>query len=209
VLAQIGAGASGFSDWWAYKMEVKDAIPYNAAVLQSQGVVASFNSDSDELGRRLNTEAAKAVKYGGMSETDAFNLVTLNPAKQMRVADRVGSLEAGKDADFVIWSASPLSALARVEQTWIDGRKYFDRDDDLTERVRIQQARERIIAKALPERIKALAKKDKKDGEKKDDKPAAPSAAHLHASDAAHYLNLRGPYHDSEPVNTCSAQEAH
>lgn len=209
VLAQIGAGASGFSDWWAYKMEVKDAIPYNAALLQSQGVVASFNSDSDELGRRLNTEAAKAVKYGGMSETEAFNLVTLNPARQMRVADRVGSLESGKDADFVIWSASPLSALARVEQTWIDGRKYFDRDEDLAERTRIQQARDRIIAKALPERIKALAKKDKKDGEKKDDKPAAPNEEHVHGSEAVQYANLRGPYHNSEPVNTCSAQEAH
>lgn len=209
VLAKLGAGASGFTDWWAYKMEVKDAIPYNAAILQSQGVVASFNSDSDELGRRLNTEAAKAIKYGNMSETDAFNLVTLNPAKQMRVADKVGSLEPGKDADFVIWNGSPLSAFSRVEQTWIEGRKYFDRDEDIAERARIAAERERLVAKILPERIKALAKKDKKDGDKKDDKPAAPGEAFDLAHDEVRYANLRGPYHDSEPVNTCSAQEAH
>ncbi len=210
VLAELGAGASGFSDWWAYKMEVQDAIPHNAALLQSQGVVASFNSDSDELIRHLNTEAAKAIKYGGLSETDALNLVTLNPAKQLRVAEKVGSLEPGKDADFVLWSASPLSAFARTEQTWIDGRKYFDRDEDLAERARINAERERLIAKALPERIKALAKKDKKDGEKKDgDKPAEPQLGEQFDTDAVHYANLRGPYHNSEPVNTCSAQEAH
>ncbi|TDR45876.1 imidazolonepropionase-like amidohydrolase [Tahibacter aquaticus] len=209
VLAKLGAGASGFTDWWAYKMEVKDAIPYNAAILQSQGVVASFNSDSDELGRRLNTEAAKAIKYGGMSETDAFNLVTLNPAKQLRVADKVGSLEPGKDADFAVWSGSPLSAFSRVEQTWIEGRKYFDRNDDIAERSRIAAERERLVAKILPERIKALAKKNKKDGDKKDDAPAAPGEFLGLADDEVHYANLRGPYHDSEPVNTCSAQEAH
>lgn len=206
VLAELGAGASGFSDWWAYKMEVADAIPYNGALLQSQGVVASFNSDSDELVRHLNTEAAKAIKYGGLSETDALNLVTLNSAKQLRVADRVGSLEPGKDADFVLWNASPLSAFARVEQTWIDGRKYFDRSDDQAERARIQTERERLIAKILPERVKALAKKDRKDADKKEaDKPADVPAE----LDLVHYANLRGPYHDSEPVNTCSAQEAH
>ncbi|WP_313920195.1 amidohydrolase family protein [Tahibacter sp.] len=210
VLAELGAGASGFSDWWAYKMEVQDAIPHNAALLQSQGVVASFNSDSDELIRHLNTEAAKAIKYGGFSETDALNLVTLNPARQLRVAEKVGSLEAGKDADFVLWSANPLSAFARPEQTWIDGRKYFDRGEDLAERARINAERERLIAKALPERIKALAKKDKKDGDKKEgDKPTETPAGELADMDAVHYANLRGPYHDSEPVNTCSAQEAH
>lgn len=207
VLAQIGAGASGFSDWWAYKVEVVDAIPHNAALLQAQGVVASFNSDSDELVRHLNTEAAKAIKYGGLSETDALNLVTLNAAKQLRVADRVGSLEPGKDADFVVWNDSPLSSFARVEQTWIDGRKYFDRDEDIAERARIQIERDRLVAKALPERIKALAKKDKKDADKKDaDKPEPPSGD---SDEAVHFANLRGPYHDSEPVNTCSAQELH
>lgn len=210
VLAELGAGASGFSDWWAYKMEVQDAIPHNAALLQSQGVVASFNSDSDELTRHLNTEAAKAIKYGGLSETDALSLVTLNPARQLRVAEKVGSLEPGKDADFVLWNASPLSAFARPEQTWIDGRKYFDRNEDLAERARINAERERLIAKALPERIKALAKKDKKDGDRKDgDKPAETPSDRQIDTDAAHYANLRGPYHDSEPVNTCSAQEAH
>lgn len=209
VLARLGAGASGFSDWWAYKVEVADAIPHNAALLQSQGVVASFNSDSDELGRHLNTEAAKAIKYGGFSEVEALNLVTLNPAKQLRVADRVGSLEPGKDADFVLWNASPLSSFARVEQTWIEGRKYFDRDEDLAERARIHRERERLIAKALPERIKALAKKDKNDGDKKEADKAADTPAVVADLEAVHYANLRGPYHNSEPVNTCTAQEAH
>jgi hypothetical protein len=126
------------------------------------------------------------------------------------VAQQVGSLEPGKDADFVLWNASPLSAFARPEQTWIDGRKYFDRSEDLAERARINAERERLIAKALPERIKALAKKDKKDGDRKDgEKPADPPTGEQADTDAVHYANLRGPYHDSEPVNTCSAQEAH
>ncbi|TLY32950.1 MAG: hypothetical protein E6K56_02110 [Ignavibacteria bacterium] len=122
-----GAGASSFSDWWAYKFEVYDAIPYNGALMHDEGVVVSFNSDSDEMARRLNTEAAKAVKYGGLSEEEALKFVTINPAKQLQIDKRAGSLEAGKDADFVLWSGDPLSTYSICEQTWIDGRKYFDR----------------------------------------------------------------------------------
>ncbi|UXI67359.1 amidohydrolase family protein [Tahibacter amnicola] len=210
VLASLGAGASTFSDWWAYKMEVADAIPHNGTLMAQQGVVVTFNSDSDEMGRRLNTEAAKAVKYGGMAEVDALNLVTLNAARQLRIDHRVGSLETGKDADLVLWSGSPLSSLSRVEQTWIDGRKYFDRRDDLKERERIDAERQRLIGKALPERIKALAKKDtdKKDGKVA---PTAPRDAHDESADLSliHHANIRGPYHNSEPVNSCSAQESH
>ncbi|MBV8035787.1 amidohydrolase family protein [Roseateles sp.] len=160
-IAALGAGASGFSDWWGYKVEVQDAIPYNGAMTQKAGVLTSFNSDSDELARRLNTEAAKALRYGGkawgMSEVEALKLVTLNPARQLRIDQRVGSLEVGKDADFVIWSAHPLSSTAKAEQTWIDGRRYFDLGEDARLRERDRTERARLVALALPERAKAAA----------------------------------------------------
>ncbi|HUY87443.1 MAG TPA: amidohydrolase family protein [Pirellulales bacterium] len=124
-IARHGAGGSSFSDWWGYKFEVYDAIPYNGAMLHRAGVLTSFNSDDAELARRLNLEAAKAVKYGGLSPEAALHFVTINPAKQLGIDRRVGSLEAGKDADLVVWSGSPLSSYARCEQTWIDGRKYY------------------------------------------------------------------------------------
>jgi imidazolonepropionase-like amidohydrolase len=130
IMAKHGAAGSTFSDWWAYKFEVYDAIPYNGALMHDQGVLVSFNSDSDELSRRLNLEAAKAVKYGGLSEEDALKFVTINPAKQLFIDNRVGSLDPGKDADFVIWSGHPLSNYTICEQTWIDGRRYFDRQED-------------------------------------------------------------------------------
>ncbi len=148
-LARHGAGASTFSDWWAYKFEVYDAIPYNGALMWEQGVVVSFNSDSSELARRLNLEAAKAVKYGGVPEEEALKFVTLNPAKQLKIDHRVGSLEPGKDADFVIWSGHPLSTFTVAEQTWIDGRKYFDRQEDRQLRKKVQTLRARLIQKAL------------------------------------------------------------
>ena len=110
VLAEVHAGASTFADWWGFKMETIDAIPYNAGILTAEGVITSLNSDSNDLGRRLNTEAGKMVKYSGLSETQALALVTLNPAKQLRVDDRVGSIVVGKDADLVLWSAAPLSS---------------------------------------------------------------------------------------------------
>lgn len=152
VMAKHGAGGSSFTDWWAYKLEVYDAIPYNGALMHEQGVLVSFNSDSDELARRLNLEAAKAVKYGGVSEEEALKFVTLNPAKQLKVDNRVGSLEAGKDADFVIWSGDPLSTYSICEQTWIDGRKYFDREEDRTLYEEAQRQRAVLVQKALAEK---------------------------------------------------------
>ncbi|HTK80716.1 MAG TPA: amidohydrolase family protein [Bacteroidota bacterium] len=148
-LAKHGAGASTFSDWWAYKFEVYDAIPYNGALMHNQGVVVSYNSDSDEQARRLNTEAAKAVKYGGVSEEEALKFVTLNPAKQLRIDNKVGSLEKAKDADFVVWSGSPLSTYSICEQTWIDGRKYFDRSEDRAMADENTKERATLIQKAL------------------------------------------------------------
>jgi imidazolonepropionase-like amidohydrolase len=133
-IAKHGAGASGFSDWWAYKMEAQDAIPYNAAVLHAHGVSFSMNSDSNELARRLYWEAAKAMKYGNVSELEALKMVTLNPAKQLRIDKWVGSLETGKDADVAIFSAHPFAPDTRVEMTLVDGQVYFDRAKDLAGR---------------------------------------------------------------------------
>ncbi|NOZ07934.1 MAG: amidohydrolase family protein [FCB group bacterium] len=130
-IAGHGMGVTTFSDWWAYKFEVYDAIPYNGNLLHDAGVVVSFNSDDGELGRRLNYEAGKALKYGDISPEEALKFVTLNPAKQLKIDSWVGSLKPGKDADFVIWSGDPLSASTRCEQTWIDGKKYFDIEEDL------------------------------------------------------------------------------
>jgi imidazolonepropionase-like amidohydrolase len=147
-MARHGASGSSFSDWWGYKFEVIDAIPQNGYLMWDRGVTVSYNSDSDELARRLNTEAAKAVKYGGVPREEAIKFVTLNPAKQLRVDDRVGSLEVGKDADFAIWSGSPLSPYSLCEQTWIEGRKYFDRAQDLEGRAALVREREALIEKA-------------------------------------------------------------
>jgi len=126
-IAAHGAGASTFSDWWGYKEEVVDAIPYNPAIMVRKGVLVSVNSDSAEHARRLNTEAAKSMKWGGLTEDEAFALVTINPAKQLRIDDRVGSIEVGKDADLVIWTHHPLSSYAIVERTYVDGVAYYDR----------------------------------------------------------------------------------
>jgi imidazolonepropionase-like amidohydrolase len=148
-IAALGAGGSTFSDWWGFKMEVSDSVPFNGALMHKAGVVTSFNSDSDELARHLNTEAAKAVKYGGLSETEALKFVTLNPAKQLQIDDRTGSLEVGKDADFVIWNTSPLSTFSRAEQTWIEGRRYFDLATDARLRQQAQEERQRIAASVI------------------------------------------------------------
>jgi len=133
-IARHGAGASTFSDWWAYKMEAYDAIPYNAAIMAAHGVKVSMNSDSDELARRLYWEAAKAMKYGGVSEAEALRMVTINPAWQLGVENRVGSLEIGKDADVAIFSQHPFAPDTRVETTLVDGVVYFDRARDLAAR---------------------------------------------------------------------------
>jgi imidazolonepropionase-like amidohydrolase len=126
-MAKHGAGGSTFSDWWAYKVEAEDAIPYNAAVMHRRGVLVSVNSDSAEHARRLNTEAAKSMHWGGLTEDEALSLVTINPARQLKIDARVGSLEAGKDADVVIWNKHPLSTYAIVDRVYIDGQQYYDR----------------------------------------------------------------------------------
>jgi N-acetylglucosamine-6-phosphate deacetylase len=148
-MAAHGAMGSAFSDWWAYKFETYDAIPFNGALMHRAGVVVSFNSDDAELARHLNHEAAKAVKYGGVSPQEALKFVTLNPAKQLRIDQYVGSLEVGKHADLVLWSGPPLSILSRCEQTWIDGRRYFSRDEDRQLRERDAKLRAHIVKQIL------------------------------------------------------------
>ncbi len=147
-----GVAASSFSDWWAYKYEVIDAIPYNGAILHEQGVVTGFNSDDAEMGRRLNQEAAKAVMYGDVSEEEAWKFVSLNPAKMLHLDDRMGSIKKGKDADVVLWSTHPLSIYAKAEMTFIDGIKFFDREEDLEKRAFIKKERARLIQKMLAEK---------------------------------------------------------
>jgi imidazolonepropionase-like amidohydrolase len=156
-IAASGAGASTFSDWWAYKVEAYDAIPYNAALMTRRGVVVSVNSDDAEEATHLNQEAAKSMKYGGLTHDEALKLVTINPAIQLGIDKRVGSIDVGKDADLVLYNHDPLSAYAVVQKTLIDGRVYFDRQRDIAER----DAREK--------EKKALMEKEKKAAEKKPD----------------------------------------
>ena len=168
-MKEHGAGGSTFSDWWAYKFEVKDAIPHNGAMLWEQDIVTAFNSDDAEMARRLNQEAAKAVKYGGVPEEEAFKFVTLNPAKLLHIDDKVGSLKAGKDADIVIWTDHPLSIYAKADQTYVDGVRYYDAREDEVQRKAIAAERARLIQKMLdaPE-----------DGKKK--KPTEKKKKHYH-----------------------------
>lgn len=147
-IARHGAGGSAFSDWWAYKFEVYDAIPYGGSLMHARGVTVSFNSDSDDLARRLNFEAAKAVKYGDTPEVEALHFVTLNPAKQLGIDRWVGSLEPGKDADFAVWSGSPLDSGSRCLQTWIEGRKYFDQSLEAGRVQLLADERDALMAKA-------------------------------------------------------------
>ena len=132
-----------------------DAIPYNGYLMWDRGVNVSYNSDSDEMARRLSAEAAKAVKYGGVPPAEAIKFVTINPAMQLHIEQHVGSLEVGKDADFAIWSGSPLSPQSHCEQTWIEGRKYFDRADDLAARPALAAERVALLAKARAAKIAA------------------------------------------------------
>ncbi|MBA3848907.1 MAG: amidohydrolase [Opitutus sp.] len=206
-IAQLGAGASSFADWWAYKMEVIDAIPHNGAMLHRAGVVTSFNSDNAEMARRLNTEAAKAVKYGGLKPEEALAFVTINPARQLRLDARLGSLEPGKDADFVIWDAPPLSSAAKPEQTWIDGRRYFDRVADAQMRAATAAERAALVQKALPARQRALAAAGRPPGEEGEGGEAPPLPPTLRAlADALqHETNeYRAIYHNGEDVHNCS-----
>jgi imidazolonepropionase-like amidohydrolase len=146
-IAAHGAGVSTFSDWWAYKVEAIDAIPYNAAILQKKGVVVSLNSDDEELMRRLNTEASKVLKYGGLTENEALAMITLNPAKQLGIDNRVGSIDTGKDADLVLYDKNPLSQFAKVQKVLIDGTVYFDRDKEVSGRPGKELEKNRLIEK--------------------------------------------------------------
>ncbi|NHF61167.1 amidohydrolase family protein [Flavobacteriaceae bacterium TP-CH-4] len=152
-MAEHGVGAGTFSDWWAYKYEVRDAIPYNAAIMQRQGVVTAINSDDAEMIRRLNQEAAKTIKYGGMSEEEAWKMVTINPAKLLHLDDRTGSIKEGKDADLVLWSDHPLSVSAKAEKTMIEGATYFDLEKDRQMRESVKQERNKLINMMLKEKV--------------------------------------------------------
>jgi imidazolonepropionase-like amidohydrolase len=175
-IAAAGTGASTFSDWWAYKVEAYDAIPYNAAIMTKRGVIVSINSDDAEEATHLNQEAAKTMKFGGLTRDEAIKLVTLNPAIQLGIDKRVGSIDVGKDADLVIYNHDPLSAYAVAQKTIVDGRVLFDRDKDIADRGGLEKEKKELIAKEK----KAAEKKpdEKKPDEKKPDaKPKPPSDA--------------------------------
>jgi len=163
-----GVGASTFSDWWAYKFEVNDAIPHNGAIMHNQGVVVAYNSDDAEMSRRLNQEAAKAVKYGAISEEEAWKFVTLNPAKLLHIDDKVGSIKIGKDADLVLWNDNPLSIYAKVEQTLIEGVVYFDSKKDEEKRLEIAKERSELIGQLLQEKNKGMSTQEPKKKVKKE-----------------------------------------
>jgi imidazolonepropionase-like amidohydrolase len=156
-IAASGAGASTFSDWWSYKVEAYDAIPYNAALMTRRGVVVSINSDDAEEATHLNQEAAKSMKFGGLSHDEALKMVTLNPAMQLGIDKRVGTIDPGKDADLAIYNHDPLSAYAVVQKTLINGRVYFDRQRDIADRPLREKEK------------KALLDMEKKSTEKKPD----------------------------------------
>ena len=151
-MAEHGVGAGTFSDWWAYKYEVNDAIPYNAAIMQKQGVVTAINSDDREMMRRLNQEAGKTIKYGGMTELEAWKMVTINPAKLLHLDERTGSIKEGKDADVVLWSGNPLSVYSKAEKTLIEGTTYFDLDMDKQKREDIKKERNELVTMMLKEK---------------------------------------------------------
>lgn len=182
-----GSNASTFSDWWGYKTEVQDAIPYNAAIMQKVGLNVCINSDDPEMARRLNQEAAKSVRYGGLTEEQAFDMVTINPAKALHVEDRVGSIKPGKDADLVLWSNNPLSIYAIAEKTIVDGIVYFDRDRDKQQQKAIVAERNRLIQKMLS---------DKKGG--------APTKA---AEPTLHIMQSCGDHEHRQMLNSIEADE--
>jgi imidazolonepropionase-like amidohydrolase len=162
-----GAGASTFSDWWGYKVEAYDAIPYNAALMTERGVVVSINSDDAEEARQLNQEAAKSMKYGGMNANDALKMITINPAIQLGIEKRVGSIEVGKDADLVIYNHDPLSVYAVAQKTLIDGQVYFDRQKDMAGRAVRDKEKQDLLAKE-----KKAAEEKKSEEKKASDKAA-------------------------------------
>jgi len=155
-MKEHGAAGSSFSDWWGYKYEVKDAIPYNMVLMHNEGVLTAVNSDDAEMARRLNQEAAKAVKYGDMSEEDAWKMVSLNPAKMLHLDNRMGSIKVGKDADIVIWSENPLSIYAKAELTMVDGIVYYELQKDKEMRQWVKQEKMRLAAKMMEDKKKGM-----------------------------------------------------
>ena len=168
-MKEHGVGASTFSDWWAYKFEVNDAIPYNGALMHNEGLVVAFNSDDAEMSRRLNQEAAKAVKYGNVSEEDAWKFVTLNPAKLLHIDDKVGSIKVGKDADIVLWNNNPLSIYSKVEKTLIEGIVYYDFQKDEAQQTAVAKERNELIGQLLLEKNKGMSTQEPKKKERKED----------------------------------------
>ncbi|HJQ25694.1 MAG TPA: amidohydrolase family protein [Blastocatellia bacterium] len=166
-IAAHHTGGSTFADFWGYKMEAYDAIPYNAALMASRGVVVSVNSDSDERARRLYLEAAKGVKYGGMSEEAALRMVTLNPAIQLGIDKRTGSIDVGKDADLVIFSQHPFSVYTMPETTFIEGEIYFDRQQDMQRREALKHEKEELIKAERQQRLRGPRQ------QQRDEKPDA------------------------------------
>jgi len=166
-MATHGVAGSTFSDWWAYKYEVNDAIPYNAAIMHREGVLVAINSDDAEMSRRLNQEAAKAVKYGGLSEEEAWKFVTINPAKMLHLDDRTGSIKPGKDADLVLWNDHPLSVYAIAEKTMIEGVIYYDYSQIDQQLAKIEEERNTLVnmmirAKNKGMKTRAPEKKEKR-----------------------------------------------
>jgi imidazolonepropionase-like amidohydrolase len=187
-IAAAGSGASTFSDWWAYKVEAYDAIPYNAAIMTRRGVLVSVNSDDAEEATHLNQEAAKSIRYGGLSREEALKMVTINPAMQLGIDKRVGSIDVGKDADLVIYNHDPLSAYAVVQKTLIDGRVYFDRARDIAERADREKEKKALTEKekkaAAEKNAEDKKSEDKKQNEKKpDEKPKPPQSGQGSAAD--------------------------
>ena len=165
-MKEHGVGASTFSDWWAYKFEVNDAIPFNGPIMHNKGIVVAYNSDDAEMSRRLNQEAAKAVKYGNISEEEAWKFVTLNPAKLLHIDDKVGSIKIGKDADVVLWNTNPLSIYAKAEKTIIEGVIYFDSQRDEEQRKAIAKERNVLIGQLLEEKNKGMITQEPKKAER-------------------------------------------
>ena len=186
-MKEHGATASTFSDWWGYKTEVQDAIPYNAAIMTKVGLNVVINSDDGEMARRLNQEAAKSIRNGGLTEEEAFKMVTINPAKALHVQDKVGSIKAGKDADLVLWTANPLSIYAKADKTIVDGIVYFDRDKDLVQRKTIVTERNRLIQKMM--------------GDKKSGAPTRPAEPSMHVTQNC------GDHEHIEKLNSIEAGE--
>src|SRR6266704_3433202 len=200
-LAAAGVGASTFSDWWAYKVEAYDAIPYNAALMTRRGVVVSINSDDAEEATHLNQEAAKSMKFGGLSHDEALKMVTLNPAIQLGIDNRVGTIDVGKDADLAIYNRDPLSAYAVVQKTLVDGRVYFDLQRDIAERAEREKEK-----KALVEKFKKAA--EKKPEEKKPDAAGASGQKPGEKKPEEKKPEVKKPEEKPKPPQSSSADSA-